>query len=105
MAYRVQRCCDSTERVCKSPSPFFIFLFVLQPWITADEVVEATQTAIAANTGPDGRPATIQTVYLRHIREVRPCRQLLSKIASMSLSYLRICRTAWCCSAAAILSA
>ena len=52
MAYRVQRCCDSTEMVCKPPSPFFIFLFLLQPWITADEVVEATQTAIAANTGP-----------------------------------------------------
>lgn len=43
----------------------------VQPWMTADEIQEAIQTAIANNVGPDGRPATIQNIYLRHIREVR----------------------------------
>ncbi|CAL5227476.1 g10453 [Coccomyxa viridis] len=39
------------------------------PWMTADEIAEATQAAIAANLGPDGQPATIHSIYLRHIRE------------------------------------
>ena len=44
----------------------------VQPWMTADEIQEAVQSAVAANpTGPDGRPATAQTVYLRYIRDVR----------------------------------
>ena len=46
--------------------------FCVQPWMTADEIAEATQTAIATNFGPDGQPATLQSIYLRHIREVRP---------------------------------
>lgn len=43
----------------------------VQPWMTADEIQEAAQSAIAANpTGPDGNPATVQTIYLRYIRDV-----------------------------------
>ena len=45
----------------------------VQPWMTADEIQEAVQSAVAANpTGPDGRPATVQTIYLRYIRDVIP---------------------------------
>ena len=46
--------------------------------MTADEIQEAVQSAVTANpTGPDGRPATAQTVYLRYIRDVRALAVLL----------------------------
>lgn len=51
---------------------FLVMCGGVQPWMTADEIQEAIQTAIATNTGPDGQPATVQSVYLRHIREVKP---------------------------------
>ncbi len=49
----------------------------LQPWMTGDEINEAIEAAVASSTDAAGNPATLATVYLRHIREVRrgasPC--------------------------------
>ncbi|BDA41065.1 probable single-stranded DNA-binding protein at N-terminal half [Coccomyxa sp. Obi] len=39
------------------------------PWMTADEINEAIETVLATSVGPDGAPATLDKIYLRHVRE------------------------------------
>ncbi len=58
----------------------------VQPWMTADEIAEATQTAVATNMGPDGQPATIESIYLRHIREVRPIPLQIARLVHQFLT-------------------
>ena len=43
----------------------------LQPCLTGHEINEAIETAVASSTDAAGKPATLATVYLRHIRKVR----------------------------------
>ena len=46
--------------------------------MTGDEINEAIEAAVASSTDAAGNPATLATVYLRHIREVRRCIQSTS---------------------------
>jgi hypothetical protein len=39
--------------------------------MTGGEIDEAVATALATSTDAEGRPATLATVYLRNVREVR----------------------------------
>ena len=43
----------------------------LQPWLTGDEIDEAIEAALATTMDAAGNPATLSTVFLRPIREVR----------------------------------
>lgn len=49
-----------------------------QPWISGDEVNDAIEDVLANQMGTDGGPATLETMYLRQVREARlPCPNLL----------------------------
>ena len=39
--------------------------------MTGDEVDEAIKSALATSTDSEGNPATLATVYLRNVREVK----------------------------------